>query len=123
MDAIFSIKPVYAEAIISGQKTFEYRSRVPRQKLDKCYIYATYPTQRIIGYFTVKEIMVDDPLEIWNATYRSGGIKAKDFIDYYKDKKSAVAIEIDQVVVFEKAIQYKEIDSVGKPPMSFKYIQ
>lgn len=50
-------------------------------------------------------------------------IEHADEIDYYKDKKSAVAIEIDQVVVFEKAIQYKEIDSVGKPPMSFKYIQ
>jgi hypothetical protein len=52
MDALFSIRPHFATAILDGSKTIELRTVAPRKPIERIWIYSTSPVQRIVGYFT-----------------------------------------------------------------------
>ena len=49
MKALLSIKPEYVEKIISGEKEYEYRKRIFKQKIKSVIIYCTMPVGEIIG--------------------------------------------------------------------------
>lgn len=122
MNAIFSIKPQYAEQIISGVKTFEYRKTKLNQDINKIYIYATAPTKKVIGEATIKEVHIGSPFEIWENTFEKGGIIAVDYLKYFEGSSKAVAYELTNVTKYESPKNYIDIDSSGKVPQSFKYI-
>lgn len=124
MDVIMSIKPQYANRILNGTKKFEFRRSIPKQidEIDKVFIYSTFPIQRVIGHFTVKEVHKMNPLELWLHTWEQAGIEINDFQQYFQDKEFGYAIEVDEVIAYEKPLLFKEIDSTDKIPQSFKYI-
>ena len=43
-------------------------------------IYATAPIMQVVGEADIREVLVDDPEEIWNRTNEFSGI-TKDFFD------------------------------------------
>lgn len=55
-DAIFSIKPYFADAILDGSKTVELRKVAPKRPVERAWIYATAPVMHIIGYFRPGQI-------------------------------------------------------------------
>ena len=65
MDAILSIKPIYAKQILAGTKKVEFRKRSFKEKVRRVYIYASVPVKQIVGYFTFTEIDEDTPANLW----------------------------------------------------------
>ena len=61
MNLIISIKPKFVQKILAGEKKYEFRRRIYRQKVDKIYIYQTLPEQGIVAYFTPDKIIKDTP--------------------------------------------------------------
>lgn len=120
MKAIISIKPQFVEKILNGEKRFEYRKSFLKDIPEKCYIYSTLPVGKVVGYFTIKHVLKDDPEKIWELTKERAGITKEFFDRYYFRRNKAVAIEIENVTVFEKTKDYKEIDSSGKIPQTYK---
>ena len=57
MNVILSIKPEFVEKIFSGEKQYEYRKILFKQKADTVYIYASRPISKIIGEFKIDEIL------------------------------------------------------------------
>ena len=53
MKALLSIKPKYADLILSGEKTIELR-RVFNPKITKVYLYASSPVKRIVAVCDVR---------------------------------------------------------------------
>ena len=51
MNVILSIKPEFVEKIFSGEKQYEYRKILFKQKVDTVYIYASRPISKIVGEF------------------------------------------------------------------------
>ncbi|MDD8572078.1 ASCH domain-containing protein, partial [Escherichia coli] len=50
MKVLLSIKPEYAESILSGKKKYEFRKNIFRNKnVDTIVIYATMPVGKVIG--------------------------------------------------------------------------
>jgi predicted transcriptional regulator len=43
MKALLSIKPEFVDKIISGEKKYEYRKRIFKQKIEAVVIYCTMP--------------------------------------------------------------------------------
>ena len=71
MNVILSIKPEFVEKIFSGEKQYEYRKILFKQKVDTVYIYASRPICKIVGEFKIDEILCDKPENIWKLTKRS----------------------------------------------------
>ncbi|ATE84879.1 hypothetical protein vBOeSunk162_51 [Oenococcus phage vB_OeS_unk162] len=121
MDLIISIKPKYAEQILFGKKTVEYRKTLIKNKIDKFYVYSTAPIKKVIGYFESDGIIQKSPIDLWKETCQQGQIEAKDYFQYFKGKDKAYAISIKKFHPFKKPILLKDFDKNSIPPQSFRY--
>lgn len=122
-DAILSIKPVYAEAILDGVKTVEFRKKVFKKNVERIYIYSSSPTKMIVGYFTFSDIVEDTPENLWKTFYKVGGIKKADFFEYYKEAEKGFGIVIKEVVKFENEIDPIEFIENFTAPQSYIYLE
>ena len=106
--AIFAIRPEYAKSILDGTKKYEYRKVACKKPIEKMLIYATAPIMQVVGEADIREVLVDDPEEIWNRTY-------------YKGRNKAVAYKVENV---EKYIRPKTLEDFGVSyaPQSFVYL-
>lgn len=123
MNILLSLKPVYAEAILSGKKKYEFRRAIFKNpSVKKAYIYVTAPVGKIVGSFTIGQILVDTPQKIWQKCSKHAGITAKAFFDYYRGCKRAFAIRILGVQNFAKPLDpYSKLSNFS-PPQSFQYV-
>jgi len=123
MKVLLSIKPEYAEKIFSGQKKYEFRKIAFKNNLvNTVIVYATMPVGKIIGEFKIKEIHKDFPEAIWERTKQYSGIDKDFFYDYYRGKKYAIAIEVDNPKLYKTPINPKEKFENFTAPQSFMYI-
>lgn len=50
---LLPIKPVFVERILSGEKWYEFRKRLPLG-IERVVIYETAPTKKVVGEFHCK---------------------------------------------------------------------
>ena len=123
MNVIMSIKPKWADKILSGEKTVEFRKTVFKKDVDKVYIYSSSPVKKIVGYFCPKiSVHVDDPGIIFKCFQKYGCITEKEFYEYFGNNSTAYAILIKNALKFNNPIDpYKSIENF-RAPQSFMYI-
>lgn len=122
-DVILSIKPVYANAILEGVKTVEFRKRIFKKNVDKIFIYSSSPTKMIVGYFTFSNIVEDTPENLWKTFQKVGGINRDDFFEYYKETEKGFGIVIKEVVKFEVEKDPIEFIENFTAPQSYVYLE
>ncbi|MBO7552544.1 MAG: hypothetical protein J6T82_00690 [Bacteroidaceae bacterium] len=123
MDAILSIKPQFVEEIIAGRKTYEFRKKGFKERVRKVYVYASSPVCRIIGEFTLGQILEGQPDIIWSKTSNHAGITRAYFDEYYNKRKIAYALEIKSFKVYDEPINPYIILERFNPPQSFCYVR
>lgn len=121
MNVILSIKPIYANAIINGVKKVEFRKLPFKREVHKVYIYSSAPEQRILGYFTVDNIVADSPLVLWKRFNKVGVIQREAFFEYFSNKSIGYSIQIKTVKRFKKVIDPKDVFKDFVPPQSYMY--
>ncbi len=120
---LLSIKPEYADKIFSGEKKFEFRKIAFRNRdVDTVVVYCTMPVGKIIGEFTIKDIHKDSPEVIWKRTKKFSGIDRGFFNKYYNGRDLAVAIEVDNTLLYNEPINPKDEFENFTAPQSFMYI-
>ncbi len=98
IDAIISIRPNYAEAILSGTKTIELRRRIPELPAGtRLWIYATRPTGAVIGMATIQDVAKAHPATIWKKHRNGAGVDHASFKAYFNGAQQAVAILLTAV--------------------------
>lgn len=120
MDALMSIWPEYAEQILAGVKTVEFRKKPI--KADKVLIYATSPVKKVVGKFTVVEQVISSPGELWRRYREYGGIDEKDFFAYYESAAAGVALVIGDAVRFPQSLNLASYGLL-RPPQSCQYLE
>lgn len=124
MDVLLSIKPKFAESILSGRKKYEFRKKAFSQKnIGRVYIYSTAPIKKIVGAFRINSIIEDKPSSLWHRLKDNAGIFEKEFFDYFKNREVGFAFEIVDVEKFENPVDPKIIFPNFVPPQSFCYIK
>ncbi len=123
MKVLLSIKPEFVEKIISGEKRFEYRKAVfKRPEIKSVVIYSTMPEGRIIGEFSIGEIIAKRPEDLWEATKNVSGIDRRFFDEYFVGRDVAYAIQIKDFVQYKEPINPYLKEKGFKAPQSFKYL-
>jgi predicted transcriptional regulator len=118
-DALISIRPQYADAILSGQKTIELRRRIPKLASGTTlWIYATRPTGAVIGVATIQDVARGRPATIWKRHRTEVGVDYASFKAYFEGAQEAVAIllEVARRVGPITIDQLREIRDCFHPP-------
>lgn len=123
MKVLLSIKPEFVEKILSGEKLFEYRKAVfKRPEVKSVVIYSTMPEGKIVGEFSIGEIIAKHPRELWEETKEESGINKVFFDEYFTKRSIAYAIQIKNLIKYDKPIDPYKLDPNFKAPQSFKYV-
>ncbi len=123
MNVLLSVKPKYAEEILSGRKKYEFRRSIfKKQDIEKVYIYSSSPVSKIVAAFEIGEVLKGSPENIWNLCHKYAGISKKDFFAYFKNSDVAYAIKIGNIDSFLNPIDPFHIIEDFKPPQSFYYV-
>jgi predicted transcriptional regulator len=115
-DAIISIHRAYAEAILSGAKTVEFRRKLPAiSRYTRLWIYATRPTAAIVGFTTVLDIHRASPTVIWRKHRSKAGLDHAAFSAYFDGSEEAIAI----LLSVTHRIKPIDVGKLGKVRRSF----
>ncbi len=121
MDIILPIKHQFVQEILNGNKTFEYRKKKPLQKIEKIIFYVTTPINKCVCSATIKNIIEEPPVKLWEMTKDKSGITIEEFKNYYKNKEMGVAFELTNIIEFKRHFCLKEI-GVNFVPQNFIYL-
>lgn len=119
--AVMAIHPRYANAILEGDKLVEFRKRKLADDITTVLIYATAPVQKVIGEFSIKKTVIDNPSNIWAAYGDMGIIDEFSFGEYYATSTQAVAFVVDRATRYVKPHALSELDTKSVP-QSFYYV-
>jgi type I restriction enzyme S subunit len=125
MDVLLSIKPKYAEAILSGDKRYEFRRTLfKRRDIRRVYLYANNHVGKIVGSFEIAETLKGTPETIWEKCHHCGGVTRGDFFKYFKGSQQAFAYKIRNVQRFPGGIDLQLVKGFSRktPPQSFCYL-
>lgn len=123
MKVLLSIKPEHADKIFEGTKKFEFRrSSFRNQDVKTVVVYATLPVGRVIGEFTIGEIIETNPDDLWKRTHAHSGISSEFFYEYFAGRNSATAIAVTKPKRYKKALNIADVSPSGIAPQSFCYL-
>ncbi len=124
MNILLSIRPEFAEAILSHRKKYEFRKRRPKVHVrnQKAYIYSTSPVCKIVASFRMTSILESHPRTLWRKFGKTSGIDARKFSEYFGARKTGYAIEIRSLKTFKPPIEPKKLFENFVAPQSFMYV-
>lgn len=123
MKVILSIKPEFAKKIFDGDKKFEFRRSIFKNKnVSKVIVYSSSPVSKVIGEFEIGDIIKKDLKTLWNETKEYSGITEDYFFEYFNGKETGFALEVKRVTRYKKELCIRENFGIV-PPQSFAYLE
>jgi predicted transcriptional regulator len=120
---VLSIKQKYAELILSGSKTVEFRRCWAAGDVETIAIYACSPVQRFVGLASVSQVVRAEPSVLWEyCSRRGGGMSKTELHEYFIGKEVGFAVLLKDVSSFSGEIDPHQIVKGFSPPQSFRYL-
>ena len=122
MRVLLSIKPEFAEKIFEGTKQYEFRRILFKNpKVHTVIVYASAPVSKIVGEFTVEEVLSGGVTDLWNKTKRYAGVSEDYYHGYFKGKNEGFAIKIKDPKKYSLPVSIQDTFGI-RPPQSFQYL-
>ncbi len=118
---LISIKKQYLDLIFDGLKTVEYRKVLPSKPVDRCFIYESRGSGKVVGYLMLSKTESCSPREAWASTCDKGALSKTQFDCYYEGRSRSVIFFIDSCYRFDKPLELNEL-GISRPPQSFVYL-
>jgi predicted transcriptional regulator len=120
---VLSIKPRYAELILAGTKTVEFRRAWAAEKVAAIAIYASAPIRKIVGVAQVSDVISAKPTSLWEyCKKRGGGLSRSELFAYMNGKPTGFAILLKDVTKLHQGIVPSSVIEGFSPPQSFRYM-
>jgi len=121
-----SLKPLFAELVLNGDKTVELRRIQPRAEPGTLVVvYASTPVRAVLGTCVVEDIGTEAPDVIWELHGARTGVRRHEFDSYFQGREIAVAITIRHPQRLEAPVPLgvlrQGLDRFS-PPQSFRYL-
>jgi len=120
--ALLSIHPLYARALMSGEKTVEFRRRALSSETAFVIVYATAPVRMVVGWFEVDGIASDTPASLWARFGKDGHVDRQAFERYYAQCDTGSAIQVRTAVALDQPIALSELSEGMTAPQSYRYV-
>ena len=125
MNVLLSIKPEFARKILRGEKEYEFRRTTFRDPsiVDRVFLYATTPVQRILGFFLFSDVLTGRPEDLWKRCSDASGLEDRQrFMAYFSGADTGFAYAIDRVEPFAEPLDPRQHVDEFRPPISFTYL-
>ncbi|MEV5961612.1 ASCH domain-containing protein [Kribbella sp. NPDC051952] len=116
-----SIHQEFADAILSGEKTVEFRKRPVAPDVTHVVIYVTQPVSAIVGIFEVRRQVTESPARLWRRFGKVAGISRQRFFQYYHGRTCGTGIEVARVQPLETPLTLSGL-GLTRPPQSYQYL-
>jgi predicted transcriptional regulator len=124
MRVLLSVKPRFAEAILSGTKTFEFRRAMFRRTdVRTVVLYASSPTRKVVGEFIIEEVLSLAPDALWGATGAGGAIDRDYFDQYFQGCTTGHALKVKRARRYRSPLCLRSDFGIEHPPQSFRYVE
>lgn len=120
--ALMAIQPPFAQAILTGAKTVEFRKRPLADDVHTVLIYETAPTQRVVGLFRIADTVRMYPNLLWDRYGAVGAIPEEDFAEYFARHETGVGLLVECAVRFVRPLELSELQPSPAVPQSFSYV-
>lgn len=118
-DILLSIKPKYAELILSGKKIIELRKTQPKEDVEWVYLYATAPVKKIVGRIKIIDFFMSG--KNFYISLKNICITETEFNNYVGEKPYSLWI-IDDAYLQRCSIELSEFN-LKRPPQSWCYVE
>lgn len=123
---LLSVKPRFAESILSGAKTIELRRTRPRLELPtEALLYASSPTMALVGSCRVDAVVAMSPTALWNKWGGSAGVTRSEFRAYFEGAALGYGLLLSNTERLPSPIGLDSLRQFWpgfQPPQSFGYV-
>ena len=123
---VLSLKPLYAEAILSGAKTVELRRIGPKISVrTRVLIYASAPVKALLGTCIVESVTTDRLAVLWKAYGSRTGLSHAEFQDYFEGLEVGSALALSGARLFSRRLPLADLRAsrrMDRPPRSYSYL-
>ena len=92
---ILSVKPRWADKILSGQKVIELRRRFPIPPSPiSALLYASSPTKALVGVVTVESVACLPPDVLWPRVAQHACVTIWQYQSYFEESDKAFALRV-----------------------------
>ena len=120
---LISIHPRFAEAIMRGEKTVEFRRRWTKREASHLVIYATAPVKQIVAVATIEEVIEDRQSNLWKLSQaHGGGITRSELANYFAGLKTGFGIRLGSVSSPRRPIDPFVRFEEFRAPQSFRFL-
>lgn len=121
-----SLKPKYAAAILSGDKTIELRrSRPLLNSPTSALLYASSPQMALVGSCVVERVISLPVGDLWGDYGAKTGVSYDEYSDYFEGKSTANGLVLSEVTPLSEPVGLEQIRKLWagfQPPQSFLYV-
>ena len=111
---IIPIKQEYAEKILAGKKTVEFRRRFnPIYRKCAIVFYVTKPIGQVHFYGVVKRVFKGTVDDLWTCYRREGGIEESVFDKYFQNCSTGYAIVLEQITELKRPFELEDLKKIG----------
>ncbi|OPZ33916.1 MAG: 50S ribosomal protein L22/unknown domain fusion protein [Tenericutes bacterium ADurb.BinA124] len=118
---LISIKPKYVEKILTGEKKYEFRRKIPQKPIKSIIVYCTAPYKKVVAEIQVLRILEKKPETLWGLTKDNSGMQKDDFFKYFDGCDVGYAYELGDIKRYEEDLNLEDI-GITYPPQSFVYV-
>ncbi|MGU3435042.1 ASCH domain-containing protein [Actinomycetes bacterium M1A6_2h] len=122
---LLSVKPPYAKAILSGEKTVELRRTRPSLTPGAVVIiYASSPMMAVVGWAKLERVIAVSPNYLWRTHGSTTGVNRQDFASYFAGATRAYGLQLSAPVLASSPMSLRELRELGvNPPQSWRYLK
>jgi predicted transcriptional regulator len=117
-----AIQPLFASKILTGTKAVEFRKARFNRAVSHIIIYSSSPERKVLGYFTVRQIVEGDPKSLWRKYERISDTEKSYFSRYFGSATTGIAIRIEKVRRLDDPVPLNYVYERDSPPQSFCYM-
>lgn len=123
-NVLLSIEPNHADAILDGDKRWEYRRVAPaREPLFRVVLYAIDPVQAAVGACWVPCIQSGYPAPVVVKTIDETPHDADEIMDYFEGVDEAHALRVMGPRRFDRPVERRSLEAAGiAPSQNFRYL-
>ncbi len=121
---LISIQPRFADRILSGEKTIEFRRRWAANNVQTLVIYSSAPVKRIVAVASIAGVEELSPGRLWQLSKRmGGGLSRMELLNYFQGLDTGYGIRLEDVQVLKTPIDpYSRLDGF-RAPQSYRYLR